>query len=248
MAATKFKPASLTESLAIAKGTVKKDGQGYLKRVKEVAARSPKHPTHHGIKMQVHHVISAEGAKRSGVGEKLELFGYNINYLPNLVSIPSTLQGACHLKVQPHRGNHTAQSESDSDDDHPSTYHEIIKSALRDIEPYIPHLCFATHSKQRRDALREMVDKISYSLMKQIQNRPRALPLTDVAKYFNQGEVVGCAGLTGVSELRNAIKNNPDCSCPSSRSHVGEVAKEQATGTTITYANPVVRYDLKQGY
>ena len=101
-------------------GTIAKS-KTYLTTMKVRIAPDALHPRHRGVKMQAHHILSGEGAKLSQMGRKLVGFGYDINTPKNLAFLPCTLQGACYLGIQPHRGNHTAPSdgadEDDADDD-----------------------------------------------------------------------------------------------------------------------------------
>src|SRR5690606_37771760 len=90
------------------------------------------HPHNHNMKMQAHHLVSAKGVQLAQMGRKLEQLGYNINVLENLVLLPSTLQGACHLKVQLHRGDHTHE-----DDDHPISYHRKVKAEITTLERFL---------------------------------------------------------------------------------------------------------------
>ena len=121
--------------MTIKLGNSAKDSK-YLKRIKDAIEGDKAHPRHNGVKMQAHHAISAEGMKLSGLGKKIEKFGYDINLLSNLVFIPCTLQGACYLGVQPHRGNHTAViSQDDYDDDlEPKNYHKLISSRIKNLQ------------------------------------------------------------------------------------------------------------------
>lgn len=117
------------------KGKSAKDS-GYLERIKNAIKNDRSHPRNLGVRMQAHHVISGEGMIRSGKGSTVVGFGYNINFLPNLAFIPCTLQGACYLGVQPHRGNHSAASVADQDDyddsDHVD-YHDKVASQLVEV-------------------------------------------------------------------------------------------------------------------
>jgi len=99
---------------------------GYAGRLRTRAKKVKNHPIEKGVEMQAHHLISCTAVEKSGLGDLLIKAGYNINDWPNLVFLPSTLQGACHLKVQVHRGDHTA-SHKDSDKDHLPSYHKMIK-------------------------------------------------------------------------------------------------------------------------
>jgi len=78
------------------------------------------HPFHasNGFYMQIHHLLSQKGIADTGASAiKIKNMGYNMNRAGNLVALPSTLQGACHLGVQPHRGNHSFTEEAHEGDD-----------------------------------------------------------------------------------------------------------------------------------
>jgi hypothetical protein len=114
-------------------GNSSKDSK-YLSRIKKAIEGDANHPRHNGVRMQAHHIISAEGMKRSNLGRKIEKFGYDINLLPNLVFIPCTLQGACHLNVQLYRGNHSANQDVYDDDSEPNSYHDLVGGMIRDLK------------------------------------------------------------------------------------------------------------------
>ncbi|WP_432721154.1 AHH domain-containing protein [Jeongeupia wiesaeckerbachi] len=196
-------------------GNAAKDSH-YLKRIKDATADMPEHPRHFGVLMQAHHIISAEGVKRSGLGKELAQFGYDINLLPNLVFIPSTLQGACHLGVQPHRGNHTALLEADEGDDdsqHPLTYHDMVKTRVAELEHLLTDNCPA-EDPDRRKKIKHKMDAVSKSILALIQKAPGRAPLTRVAMPFMSGHLDGCSGVDSVS-ARSRVKNP----CPVGRDH-----------------------------
>ena len=192
------------------------------------------HPLHHGIKMQAHHIISADGVKRSGMGTKLVKYGYDINVLKNLIFLPSTLQGACHLGVQPHRGNHSAISEpspdaqspgrgegdSYDDDAHPVSYHELIKQRLLRLTSFIDRECDGKSTVG--NILQEKLDDLSRDIALMIYGRPSRARLTRVADSFLLGHATGCAGVDSVERHTDLKK------CPVSRNH----HERQAPGQT----------------
>ena len=108
--------------------------KGYLNRLKKATELDRGHPRHHGVKMQAHHLLSADGFKKSGKVSFFKGLGYDINAIENLAFIPSTLQGACHLAVQLHRGNHDSSDPdaADSDSEHPIGYHRKIAKVIAD--------------------------------------------------------------------------------------------------------------------
>src|SRR5690606_11536965 len=99
---------------------------GYRRKIVKAVKNNPSHPIHHNIEMQAHRLISSKGVQMAGMGRQLAGLGYDINVLENLVLLPSSLQGACHLKVQLHRGDHKY-----TDDDHPFSYHEVVMIEVR---------------------------------------------------------------------------------------------------------------------
>ena len=117
-------------------GMTTKDGSAYRKRIERATADEPKHPRHHGVAMQAHHVISATAMHASGLADKIKKFGYNINELENLALLPCTLQGACYLGVQPHRGNHTAPADpyTYKNDQQPVDYHKMVTLRIRGLD------------------------------------------------------------------------------------------------------------------
>ncbi len=78
--------------------------------IEKVTAYNEKkdHPFCHGIQMDTHHLVSEKALDGcdDDLKEMLIDKGYNINYLGNLVGIPATFKGACHLGVQVHRSDH----------------------------------------------------------------------------------------------------------------------------------------------
>ena len=183
------------------------------------------HPLHHGIKMQAHHIISADGVKQSGMGTKLVKLGYDINVLKNLIFLPSTLQGACHLGVQPHRGNHSAPSElgpkaqmsrgdegdSYDDDDHPDSYHDLIKMRLLDLRMFLDRECEGKSATGT--VVQDKLDQLSKDIALLIYGHPSRARLTNVADSFLLGHSVGCGGADSIPKHAKSTK------CPVSRNH-----------------------------
>ncbi|WP_115618441.1 AHH domain-containing protein [Chromobacterium vaccinii] len=116
------------------------------------------HPMHAGIAMQAHHLISEKGVNQSLIGHWLIKVGYDINILPNLALIPSTLQGACHLGVQPHKSGHTIPSdpgEWDDDNMHPQSYHDLIAKQLRIVKLESEAICYGNDDEAQKKSLGE---------------------------------------------------------------------------------------------
>ena len=181
------------------------------------------HPLHHGVKMQAHHIISAKGVKISDLGSKLVELGYNINALKNLLFLPSTLQGACHLRVQPHRGDHSTASDRDGnaydDDDHPLSYHDLIAKRLKSLEGILLKICDG--KAETASIVQRELDQLSQVIASLIHRQPAKARLTRVADSFVSGHSTGCAGTDSVPTHISSAK------CPVSRDHLGKQGPNQ---------------------
>jgi hypothetical protein len=156
----------------------------------------------------------------------LQKFGYDINSLENLAYIPCTLKGACHLGVQPHRGNHTAVSDDlDKDGNRPKSYHIAVQDSVKTLK--FPETCGEVSYRKVQKAM----DDLSKKLLKRIQNVD--LMLTKVGKNFPPNNPVGCGGVKGVGDT-------PNPACPNHRDHFGQ---EDQGKITIKKQN----YRLKVG-
>lgn len=203
------------------KGNTSKDSK-YLGLMNRAIKGKHTHPKNNGIRMQAHHIISAEGVKMSGMGSKLEEFGYDINLGPNLVFLPCTLQGACHLKVQPHRGDHTAESERPprleseednyDDDRHPFSYHTMIATRVHGLKLPLERQCTGLDDPAR-GIVKSKMDELSSEILDLIVNRAKRARLTNIADHFAIGNHVGCSGVDSVGD------HNATRSCPTERSH-----------------------------
>lgn len=214
--------------MALKLGNTSKNS-AYLRRIKNAIEHDKSHPRHNGVLMQAHHIISAEGMKRSRMDKQIEKFGYDINELPNLSFIPCTLQGACHLGVQPHRGNHTALVDQDEYDDdlEPKNYHLMISKKIRGLNLPLDKECPGTDTQKREKIISEL-NSLSKKILKLIENSPGHAPLTDIAKSFTPGHHVGCGGVDSVRLNKGLV------SCPVERNHLNRQASEQKT-ENITY-------------
>ncbi|PLK46934.1 AHH domain-containing protein [Uliginosibacterium sp. TH139] len=224
-------------------GQTTKDSQ-YLHRIIRAIADERNHPRHQGVAMQAHHVISATAMKESGLADKIRKFGYDINLLDNLVFLPSTLQGACHLGVQPHRGNHTAPIlDSYDDDEHPLSYHKMvakrIMAAKLGLTKDCPGYMGGPQDLTARHKIKSELDNLSQQILKLIQKRPEEAPLTRVAAHFQPGDSIGCAGTDSTTLHRF------DHQCSVGRNHHKNQGPEQKV-ENITYASDG-KYQLKAG-
>ncbi|NVM79943.1 hypothetical protein FHW83_005785 [Duganella sp. SG902] len=221
-------------------GNSAKDSK-YLKRIKDAIEGDKSHPRNNGVKMQAHHAISAEGMKRSGLGKKIEKFGYDINLLPNLVFIPCTLQGACYLGVQPHRGNHTAViSQDDYDDDlEPMSYHDLISLQIKDLGLPLAKECQGADDSRVHE-IRRKLDGLSKYIITLIQKKPADVPLTNIAGHFSPRSPIGCGGVDSVSAHHGLSK------CAVERMHAGGRQSAKQKDENITYRSDRP-YQLKPG-
>ncbi|MTV40783.1 AHH domain-containing protein [Duganella radicis] len=226
--------------MTIKLGNSAKDSK-YLKRIKDAIEGDKSHPRNNGVKMQAHHAISAEGMKRSGLGKEIEKFGYDINLLPNLVFIPCTLQGACYLGVQPHRGNHTAViSQDDYDDDlEPMSYHDLIGMRIRRLHLPLTKACQGADDSRVHE-IRQELDRLSKDIVSMIQNKPSAAPLTNIAHHFSPRNPIGCGSVDSVSAHHGVEK------CAVGRMHAKGSQGVKQKNENITYQSETP-YKLKPG-
>lgn len=149
-----------------------------------------------GIPMAAHHLISCSAVKELSIIKKLEHKGYDINRGDNLVMIPRTLIGACHLKCQVHKGNHG------------NAYKDEVKSLLQDIKQGLHNgkYCNSTNTKLSND----MKD-----ISSEICNRLNlfSLPLIEGTNYFKPKRKHGCKDVTTdeIDDLR-LLTNRNHCS------------------------------------
>ncbi|UTH76600.1 AHH domain-containing protein [Chromobacterium sp. IIBBL 290-4] len=221
----------------------------YRKLILRHVALKKEHPIHSGIAMQAHHLISASGVKISMTGNWLEKMGYNINLLPNLALIPSTLQGACHLGVQPHKSGHTIASEmeeTDDDDMHPKDYHALVARELRVLKAEIQSLCFG-NDQDALNKLNEKMNHLSEKILHKIQTTPHLMRLSAVADYYLPG-LAGCGGVDNIPkrEKGEVVQYTEKHICTVHRNHYMAQGKGQAK-ENITYKKPLLAYKLQVG-
>ncbi|NRB70220.1 MAG: AHH domain-containing protein [Vibrio sp.] len=160
---------------------------GYRENLLNAIEGDKDHPLNCGIPMQVHHLLSKQAATNSGIKTVLESYGYDINDIGNLVALPCTFAGACHLEVQLHRGNHTSSS-NDDDDEHDEPYHAHATRLMIKAMELIEKNCEEGNAKKVQNCL----DKKSSTILGDIKTY--RIRLTRVHRYFKSGEV-GCNGL-----------------------------------------------------
>ncbi|WP_143697270.1 AHH domain-containing protein, partial [Vibrio vulnificus] len=192
----------------IVKSSIDKDSQY---RTRLLNAIGEEHPIYHGIDMQAHHIISRKGVELSGLGWKLEALTYHINNIENLVFIPCTLAGACHLGVQLHRGDHTYH-----DDEHPRCYHVEVSDRIKRLEETMDKRC------EKGKPIQSLIDKESVKILKAIDNFE--IPLTSIFRTFKPETVntIGCGNA-------KTIKTHSKEKCKASRIHFDKVPKQNYT-------------------
>lgn len=225
--------------MALKLGNTSKNS-AYLRRIKAAIEHDRNHPRHNGVLMQAHHIISAKGMQISGLAKKIEKFGYDINELPNLSFIPCTLQGACHLGVQPHRGNHTALVDQDDYDDDLEVrdYHKMVALRIKGLKLPLDKDCPGTDTHKREKIISEL-SSLSKNILGLIQKNPGKAPLTDIAKHFTTSNHVGCGGVDSVSMNKGLLL------CPVERNHLNRQSANQKA-ENITYKSDR-KYTLKPG-
>lgn len=183
--------------------------------------------------MQAHHLLSQEGISVSRDGPKLVQFGYDIDSLENLAFLPCTLQGACHMGIQPHRGDHAVpiargpergfhllgkegkedtSEEIYDDDDHPISYHAMVAREVQDAVKKLEKKCRGTLTISE-SAVKTFHD-LSQKILMKIYGRPTEARLTRVAGFFVLGNAIGCGGVDNVD------KHDGKTPCPCKRNHL----------------------------
>lgn len=214
--AAKKKPAASDKKPAdneseFGRGSSLKGNSDYLGSITSNIRKHRGHPRHHNVSMQAHHLISSFAVNDllpTQVRKNIEYFSYNINCLENLVFLPCTLQGACHLGVQLHRGNHTAigkpneEDATEDDDDIYRPYHTQVGKRLSAIAPLMKRHCVGEIQKAELHKLSEQIctelNKVSKKVLELIQIAPAVMPLTKLYEFFQPGQVVGCGGVDNI--------------------------------------------------
>ncbi len=104
--------------------------------------------------------------------------------MSNLMSnLPSTLEGACHLGVQVHKGDHKCRGYN---------YHDKVKDSLKSLESEIKDC-------SNRDIIKK-IDGIARSILRKINSF--TLPLSTAHKDFHPSKESGCKGCETIPEHR----------------------------------------------
>ncbi|MDX1695057.1 MAG: AHH domain-containing protein [Ketobacteraceae bacterium] len=228
----------------MSKGIASKKSSTYRQTIIKAVGRDAGHPINQGIHMEAHHLVSSESVKLSKMSSILEHGGYDINLLNNLVLLPATLPGACHLEVQLHRGNHYGyanEQDNDSDDAHPINYHLEVAARLQLVEREIDDC--NNDCKKSGIKVQDIVDEVSEDILDLISDFE--IPLTPVHGAFRKGEKTGCGNCIDVNEHQEE-----SAECASMRGHEGEEHPKFRNGQfpkTITRRNSEKRYRLRVG-
>jgi len=170
------------------------------------------HPMNCDIPMQIHHLISKKSITNAHLTEDLKQLGYNVNKIGNLVALPSTLQGACHLEVQLHRGNHTTLIDTDDNDkEHGVAYHDYVEQLVIAVLEDIENDCGekGSLSAQRR------LNRKSVTILNDIA--AFRLPLSSCYKEFRPN-ASGCMNCNSLPEMNSEIKKDK-VPCSKNRKH-----------------------------
>lgn len=227
-------------------GTIEK--KRYRRRWIRNVKKIPKHPFNHGIHMDTHHIISAEGVKVSELGDSLVSKGYDINQLSNLVGFPATLPGACQLRCQLHRGDHTFSRPREE------PYHDHISNLLTRpaLKKKIKECYGKTKVTENASEIHKLLDPVSRKILKQVNklkmdilkmNKFYQLPLTKISHYFVP-DGPGCCGKFDVNDAYNQ-ENTP---CQTDRLHyrsdnrTGIDKRYQSSGANEAGNSKVITY------
>lgn len=243
-------PSAGSLGTGLSPGNSSKD-KSYLKKIKNAIEGDNDHPRNMGIAMQAHHVISGDGMDFADVGAAVEATGYDINHLNNLAFIPCTLEGACHLGIQPHRGNHTAEgdplrsgvSEGEDQDDyyddepHPRGYHNKVAQDLLQFVREHTMACTGNANNDAEAAVKGL-DALSKTILKKIMDKPQTWKLTSISQHFGEGGK-GCGGVKSVVGYAAVAVQ-----CPSGRKHEFTNKKKEKTSPPQNYR---LKFEKKKG-
>lgn len=204
-------------------GTIEK--KGYRRRWLRRAKLNPLHPINHGIHMDTHHLISAEGVKNSKLDELLVEKGYDINDISNLVGFPATLPGACQLKTQLHRGDHKFSTPYMRPGE--KSYHKFVSGKLKEKKLVIKK-CYGRTKKREKDTeIHKLLDPISQDLLDDINDFD--VPLTIIFRRFS-ARGIGCANCHDIVKASAS-----STACESRRNHFKNAERD---GRDLRYQDP----------
>lgn len=204
----------------------------YIENLQKAIASDANHPYHAGFKMQAHHILSRDAFFRIDNGKgayakKIELLDYNINMAENLVFLPCELEGACHLQVPLHRGNHTYVNQNAKDKDIDRPYHDTVADMIEDRTQELVKECktnCSSKNNQANSAIQEELDDLSEDVLDMIDSYE--LALTSMHDDFKLLNPKGCGN------LKNVGKSSTNCT--NDRDHRPEL-KHRETGSKIDF-------------
>ncbi|WP_199610818.1 AHH domain-containing protein [Flocculibacter collagenilyticus] len=217
------------------RGNAKKD-KLYPNRMQRAVKHDKDHPINNGIHMAAHHLISAKAVELSELGDLLEHRGYDINLLENLVYLPSTFEGACQLRVQLHKGDHTYALPGEK------PYHEQVKSMVKKLEAYLEK-CPA-NGQGNNNVIAKMNRLSIEALMLIAEFR---VPLTSIFRNFKPSSKVGCSNHVRVPDSQGSLAR-----CHHERNHVGQThflnphAEHNKVPKEITYTKSYYQLSVKR--
>ncbi|NSY35488.1 hypothetical protein DS891_18280 [Pseudoalteromonas sp. JC28] len=188
-------------------GMVDKDKK-YRDRLIANIKHKKDHPFHNGIHMAAHHLISKEAVNVAQLGSLLIHRGYNINLVENLVFLPSTLQGACQLRVQLHRGDHTYALPKQE------AYHDQVASGINKIKSDLKK-CTPRTQKDTSE-IQNILDLESKAILKKVAEF--RVPLSSVFRNFKPSSKIGCSNNNEIDECEEQVTR-----CNHERKHVGQI-------------------------
>jgi hypothetical protein len=182
--------------------------------------------------------VSETGIKESDIGPTLIANGYDINCKENLVYLPSTLEGACHLSVQLHRSDHTFKDPG-ADGVHSRGYHEVVTDLLDDLMDKMD-VCDLPIEKRRKRVTRKMKN-ISRTMLDGISSFD--LALTSIYKSFeDEADAHGCRNAQTIPGHGKVKKP-----CQYHRDHIGRKHRFGKSSPDVTIEFEKTRYELELG-
>ena len=179
-------------------------------RMKAAVKLKPEHPTHHGMRMQVHHLISKKSIKKkvkAQIRQGLKKKGYDIDDLDNLISLPNDYWGACHLEVQLHRSDH--RNATTDDDGHDIDYHRyvgnLINTELKSVN--FDEVCDGK-------IIQKKMNKISKDILEEIADFEISLTVDEISDNFESGKETGCRDIgsrDGIAVFKEAQTKGTLC-------------------------------------
>lgn len=209
--------------------------------MKKAIADEKKHPKKFGMRMQVHHLISKHSITliSTNIKNALDDKGYDIDDLGNLVSLPNDFQGACHLAVQIHRGDHKKAKKNL--DGHDETYHVSVKDLLdKKFRKGLNDYC-DTRSLQKE------MNRQSTKILRKINSFKWSLTNKNISDSFLKDALTGCCHLPERANMEQFRANNKEgklCPTKSRNNKKGILGRANKSH----FPDSLKRYELKTGY